>query len=225
MGVGQRCWVDYGSRTLRKDALLLHEKSMQHRDAARAAMSHKREQADGLASMESERQAATEDALKVLYFILRHNLPLDLFADLVELSVYLGASLLRNLHAGKNATHTRAKTVYGLLRSLSGEVSITITDSIQRSPTYRVMADEVMDVVSRKHLAMLCRYVKPDGSTDTVLINDVEIADGTANTITAAITSELQTRQLDVTKMGTLSADVASTLVGAKRELDASSGG
>ena len=109
VGVGQRCWVDYGSRTLRKDALLLHEKSMQHRDAVRAAMSHKREQADGLASMESESQAASEDAFKVLYFILRHNLPLDLFPDLVELSVNLGTSRLRSLHAGKNATHTSRK--------------------------------------------------------------------------------------------------------------------
>ena len=109
VGVGQRCWVDYGSRTLRKDALLLHEKSMQHRDAVRAAMSHKREQADGLASMESERQAATEDALKVLYFILRHNLPLDMFPDLVELSMDLGTSRLRSLHAGKNAMPTSRK--------------------------------------------------------------------------------------------------------------------
>ena len=66
VGVGQRCRVDYGSRTLRKDVLLLHEKSMQHRDAVRAAVSHKRDIADGLASMESETQAATEDALKVL---------------------------------------------------------------------------------------------------------------------------------------------------------------
>ena len=216
VGVGQRCWVDYGSQTLRKDALLLHEKSMQHRDAVRAAMSHKRDIADGLASMESETQAATEDALKVIYFILRHNLPLDLFADLVELSVDLGSSRLRNLYAGKNATHTSAKTVHGLLRSLSDEVSATITDSIQQSPTYSVMADEVMDVASRKHLAMLCRYVSPDGSTDTVLLNDVEIADGTANTVTAAMTSELQTHQLDVTKMSTLSADGASTFSGCK---------
>ena len=37
--------------------------------------------------------------------------------------------------------------------------------------------------------------------------HDVEIGDGTANTITAAISSGLQTRQLDVTKMSTLSAD------------------
>ena len=76
---------------------------------AKYALSHKREQADGLASMESERQAATEDALKVLYFILHHNLPLDLFPDLVELLVDLGTSRLRSLHAGKNATHTSRK--------------------------------------------------------------------------------------------------------------------
>ena len=63
---------------------------------------------------------------------------------------------------------------------------------------------------------MLCRYVNPDGSTDTVLLNDFEIADGTANTITAAITSELQIRQLDVTQMSTLSADGASTFSGCK---------
>ena len=107
VGVGRRCWVDYGSRTLRKDALLLHEKSMQHRDAVRAAMSHKMELADGLASMESESQAATEDALKVLYFILRHNLPLDLFADIVELSVDLGASRLRNLQGRTRHTPVR----------------------------------------------------------------------------------------------------------------------
>ena len=35
------------------------------------------------------------------------------------------------------------------------------------------MANEVMDVASRKHLAMLCRYVNPNGSTDTVPLNDV----------------------------------------------------
>ena len=76
------------------------------------------------------------------------------------------------------------------------------------------MANEVMDLASRKHLAMLYRYVKADGSTDTVLLNAVEIADGTANTITAGTTSELQTRQFDVTKMSTLSADGVSTFSG-----------
>ncbi len=69
----------------------------------------------------------------------------------------------------------------GLLNCLKKEVDANVTDNIRRSPTYSVTADEVTDV-SKKHLAMLCRYVNPDGSTVTVLMNDVEIANGTANT-------------------------------------------
>ena len=83
-------------------------------------------------------------ALKEVYFIVRHNLPLDLFADLVELSVDLGASRLRGLHAGKKDTNTSTKTVHRLLRSSEEEVSTNITNSIQQSPTFSMKADKVM---------------------------------------------------------------------------------
>ena len=109
----------------------------------------------------------------------------------MKLAVDLGASRLRKLNAGKNATHTSSTTVSGLLQSLRKQVDAAVNSKIQQSPTYSVLADEVTDVASHKHLAMLCRYVNPDGSTDTVLLNDVEIADGTANTLTAAISDEL----------------------------------
>ena len=79
-------------------------------------------------------------ALKEVYFIVRHNLPLELFADLVELSVDLGASRLCGLHARKNDTNTSAKTV----RSSEEEVSTNITNSIQQSPTFSMKADKVM---------------------------------------------------------------------------------
>ena len=48
------------------------------------------------------------------------------------------------------------------------------------------------------------------------LLNDVEIADGIAKTITAAITSELHERQLSMDNLSTLSADGASTFSGHK---------
>ena len=88
-----------------------------------------------------------------------------------------------------------------------------MTENIHRSPTYSVMTDEVTDAVSKKHLAMLCRYENPDGTIATVLMNDVGIANGTANTITAAIRHELQERQLDVVNMSTLTARVPSVAI------------
>ena len=157
----------------------------------------------------------------MVHFIVRHNIALVLFSDLVKLAVDLVASRLRKLNAGKNATHTSSTTVSGLLQSLRKQVDAAVNSKIPQSPTYSVLADEVTDVASYKHLAMLCRYVKPDGSTDTVLLNDVEIADGTANTVTAAISDELQAQQLDVVNMSTLSADGASTFSGNRRGVGA----
>ena len=212
VGAGERCWVDYGCRTLRKDALIAHEKTTQHRDAIKAEL-----HVDSIAEkMTTEAQAVTEDAMKIVNFIVQHNLPLDLFGDIVQLAVDLGAARLKKLNAGKNATHTSAYTVSGLLQCLKKQVDEKVTANIRDSPMYSILADEVMDVASHKHLAMLCRYVNINGSTDTILLNDVEIADGTANTITAAITSELRERQLSVDNLSTLSADGASTFSGHK---------
>ena len=61
-------------------------------------------------------------------FIVRHNLSLDLFRDLVELTVDLGAAQLKKLNASKNASHTSAYTVSELLQSIrndgmSGEIN------------------------------------------------------------------------------------------------------
>ena len=44
-----------------------------------------------------------------------------------------------------------------------------------------------MDVSSRKHLAIACQYLKPDGSWDTVLLNDREIPNESAQTGTNAL--------------------------------------
>ena len=102
--------------------------------------------------------------MKAVNFIVKHNLSLDLFADLVKLAIDLRATRLRKLNAGKNAMHTSSKTVSGLLNCLTKEVEAKVTDNIRRSPVYSVMADEVTDVVSKKHLTMLCRYVNSDGT-------------------------------------------------------------
>ena len=84
--------MDYGCRTLRKDALISHEKTAQHRDAITAELHF-----DSIAEkMTTEAQAVTEDAIKVI----QHNLPLDLFGDLVELAVGLGAARIKKLIAG-----------------------------------------------------------------------------------------------------------------------------
>jgi hypothetical protein len=47
--------------------------------------------------MNNEAQNAISDAIKVLYFMVQKNLPLDLFSSLVHLIVELGGDNLKKL--------------------------------------------------------------------------------------------------------------------------------
>ena len=119
-------------------------------------------------------QQAVEDALRIYRFITTHNLPLELFEDLMALAKELGTTRLNNLYGGANATYTSAKSVQGCIRALTAEVDRRVLAEVQESPTC-ITAVEENDVASRKHIAMLCRHVQHDGSTGITLLNDVEV--------------------------------------------------
>ena len=84
--------VELGCRSLRKDILLPHDKSGQYRDASKAALSKTGRIDLQLRAVDSQEQLVTEDAMKVINFIVQHNLSLDLFADLVEFAIDLAAT-------------------------------------------------------------------------------------------------------------------------------------
>ena len=89
-----------------------------------------------------------------MYFIIDHNLPLDLYGDLVELAHGLGAPNF--VRCCKNATYTSWDSAQGLLIQLSGDADKIVQCEI--NVDHLIMLDEVTDVTSRKHLAILCRY-------------------------------------------------------------------
>ena len=205
----KRCWVDCGCRTIRRDRITDHEGSAQHVADVRASMATPM-------NFDVQLDAATEaaeDALIITRFIITHNLSLDLFEDLTALAKDLGATRLSNLFGGANATS--AKSVQDYVRSLTAEVDRRVLAEVQESATYSIMADEVSDVASRKHLTVLCRHVRPDGSTG-ITERCRGGRHGTSATITAAIVAEIERSGLDITKISTLSADGASTFSGVK---------
>ena len=155
----KRCWVGYGCRILCKNRVPEHEWSAQHVAAVRASMATP---VNVDAQLDAAQQAA-EDVLRITWFILTHNLPLDLFKDLTALVKDLGATRLNNLYGGANVMHTSAKSVQGYVCALTAEVDKRVLAEIQESPTYSIMADEVRAVASRKYHEMLCHHIKPDG--------------------------------------------------------------
>lgn len=100
--------------------------------------------------------------MRVLYYLIEHNLSLDLFSRLVDLNIELGSTNLRNLRLAKNANYTNWDIVTELLQLLSDDVRENLYTETRKSPTYSLMVEEVMDITSHKHLAICARYIDPD---------------------------------------------------------------
>ncbi|CAC5383355.1 unnamed protein product [Mytilus coruscus] len=170
---GSQTWSTVGYKLLRKDKIQIHQDSEQHKYAITLDMAHT---VDDMASnISTGAQKAVKDALKVLFFILRHHLPLDLFGSTVDLCIDVGATDLSKLCLAKNATYSSWDTVHELLEILSSKVHQLLLDDVKASPCYATMVDEVTDNRTIKHLAICTRYISKDGEVQNGFLTDIEL--------------------------------------------------
>lgn len=208
-------WATIGCKTVRLDKVKEHEEGSEHLNSV--VLKLEREQAKQFNdNMDKDSHKAITDALKVLFFMVKHNLPLDILLSLVDLIIDVGSENFNKLNLAKNAKYTSLEIVAELLDLLSNEVRDQVFAEIRQSPTFSIMVDEVMDVVSHKHLAICARYISPDSSIKNAFISDPRLDDGLAETITKTIKSELNDCNLNIEDMSSFASDGASVLSGKK---------
>ena len=159
---------------------------------------------------------AVLDATKVLQFLLTKNLPLSLFGDLTNLCIAVGSETLSNLRLAKNATYTSDDIVKELLSLLHQEVKSEVKAAIKSSPCYATMVDEECDLTIEKHMAMCSKYVDSAGEVKTSFVSDTTLNTATADVITNAIKSEVESHDLDINNMTGFASDGAAVFTGAK---------
>ena len=156
----------------------------------------------------SEAQLKVEYALKILFFIIKHNLALDTFEPVVSRIASLGAPSIQRLKVGdSNAKYTSWDTVQEFLTT-SDQVDKPVCSEVQTSPADSIMVDEVSDVASHKYctLPFWASTLPLDTSVKTAILNDVEIVDVTARAITKKIVNQIEDSGLDMKKMSALGA-------------------
>lgn len=208
-------WSDTGCKTIRLDKIKEHEHCSEH--LASVNRESEQENTDKCnQKINQNSRSAIKDALKVIYYLVEHNLSLDLFSSLVDLNIELGSCNLNNLKLAKNAKYTSWDIVSELLKLLSDEVRENLFNEMRKSPTYSLMVDEVMDITSHKHLAICARYIDTECNIKNAFICDPLIDDGRAETITDKIKEELQFAKLPLSKMSAFGSDGAAVLSGKK---------
>ena len=211
---GSKTWSEIGYKCLRKDKVKEHQNSEQHKAALKLELNQT--VGDMSTSMTNSASLAIKDALKVLYYIISHNLPLDLFASMVDLCIDVGATNLPKLRLAKSATYSSWEMVQELLDLLSSEVANSVMTDVRSSPCYSLMVDEVSDNRTIKHLAICTRYIDPDGDVKTAFMTDTELPTGTANVITNTVVDKLKEQNLDVNDMSGFVSDGAAVFLGNK---------
>lgn len=131
-------WATIGCKTVRLDKVKEHEEGSEHLNSV--VLKLERELAKQFNdNMDKDSHKATTDALKVLFFMVKYNLPLDIFSSLVDLIIDVGSENLNKLNLAKNAKYTSHEIVAELLDLLSNEVRDQGFAEIRQSPTFSIM--------------------------------------------------------------------------------------
>jgi len=111
-------WATIGCKTVRLDKVKEHEKSSEHLNSV--VLKLEWEQAKQFNdNIDKDSHKTISDALKVLFFMVKHNLPLDIFSSLVDLIIDVGSENLNKLDLAKNDKYTSHEIVAELLDLLS----------------------------------------------------------------------------------------------------------
>lgn len=207
-------WVSVGCTSLRLDSINKHANSVQHKEAMSREVSSEADVQSMAEKMTSTEANALKDAQKVLYFLVQHKLPhTTLFKPLVELCCELGATYLPYLSKGKNATYTGHETVNEFLECQAEVVEETIIEEIESGETLGVMLDEYTDVSARKHLAIVGKHIR-DGSAQLSFLQDIQLPNGTADTIYSSLKDYLHKKDIPLQKITSFASDGPSVMTG-----------
>ncbi|CAG2237955.1 unnamed protein product [Mytilus edulis] len=137
---GSKTWVDNGYRCLRRDKIKEHQDSDQHKDSLKQEVNHT--VSDMTAKISTTAQKSIRDALKVLYFLISHNLPLDMFSLFYRPLYRAWCNQLRAI-SDLQSVHPQLAGIQSriLIFQCTGS-NINIT-SDNESPSYSVMVEGV----------------------------------------------------------------------------------
>lgn len=142
----------------------------------------------------------------------------SLYEPLMKLCIDLEATNIQCLPQTKNATYRSAATATEFLECQAEVVEKKVNKEIQRSGSYGLMINEYTDVSARKHLALVCKYVD-SGSSKLAFLQDVQLENGTAQTIYEAMKKHLDSASIPIDKMTSFASDGPAVMVGKKNEV------
>ena len=162
-------------------------------------------------SVAKKKQDITLDSLdaqmKTAYFIVQKNFPLSSFPDLIELQQSNGAPTLQ---MGTSSHH---ETMTDFIKCISSSLDSDMKQKIEKSSFIGLMTDESVDIAILKKLVIYIQFIF-EGKSKVCFASMVDVPDGKAATISAALFNFLQQNNIPTSKLLGFASDGAAVMMG-----------
>ena len=193
-----------GSNRLKRCVLQEHEKTHAHKHAL-TAVKQKNRTAEAILQELQRNDKALVNLFRVMLCLAREDLAILKFDVLCSLVGKCGAQILnsyRNNHSGSE-----------ILQTLATTLTADLIACVRQSPFLSILVDESTDVSVHKQMILYLRYLGQTGPV-TQFGSILQLQDGTASTISAAIRHQLTEWGVHIAHIVGLGSDGASVMTG-----------
>ena len=171
--------------------------------------------------MTTEESRGVAKANVVSLFSLKTRIPhTTVFPDLIELLVVNGDTLLeKHLQENPaNAQYTSKFSTVSTIEAIDTWVERKLLESLKASPFISILADECQDISTQEEISICFRWIV-NGCPEEHFMTILHVKSTDADTITKAITSYLQEKNLNCRKLVGQGYDAAATFSGCRSEV------
>ena len=154
--------------------------------------------------------------LRSVYFLAKNRFPLTTtFDDMIQLQIENGDEVLKqHVESGPlNAQYTSNYSVVTLLDAIDTWLDKKFVSSLASSPYFSVLADDCEDISTAEELSICCRWIT-NGKPEEHFVTLLHITATDSATISNAICSHLESKNLDYHKLVGQGYDGAATFAG-----------
>ena len=127
--------------------------------AAQSIVNSQTKFTEAAAAVREKNKDAAISALKIVYFMAKHNLPNLLMGPLAGLCANLGAEQLKLLAVDKHTTYTSNKSVQGFQQAIADCINDDLINKATSASCYSVMIDESTDVSVSQNILIYIRFL------------------------------------------------------------------
>ncbi len=203
-------FVSKGCRDFKTSALLRHANSKKHQAAlsmqSLARTANIRRAVQHVLNADEQSVVAS---MKTAYFIAVQDLPLSKHSSLL--------SLLKNLEcpavSGSKFNYSHSESISEFQEIMASIIEEDLLSKVQDSRFISIIIDESTDVSVQKRLILYIKLLN-GASAETHFVRNVEVVNGTAETITSKLQEIMESLGIPWKKVVCLSSDGASVMVG-----------